>query len=141
MSRERRTTPRTTRRPGRRESDPPGAVVEIDAKTILELARRYFSSGGSMVKLAIAVGATILAIWGAFSFDDRLETTETALDVVEADVITIETELDNVADDLRDLQDGIGEAADDLEGINKLLRDLQGIREDLIRIVKQKNAR
>lgn len=137
----RRTSVRahTRKRPGRRKDD--GPDVEIIVPGLIEALRNYLTSGGSWIKLALAIGTIIVLLWSAFSFDDRLAAQDRELAHTVQVVADLRGDVAGLEEDVGRIQEGVGEAARDLDQINRLLRELQQIRQELIDSVNRPRRR
>lgn len=105
-------------------------------KQVLKAVQDYLANGGSWVKVLIGLGAIVVALWGFFGFDDRLDAAENRLASSAVKVEMIDEAVDQVETDVGNLQDGISRAVRQLEKVELLLTDLQEIRDELVEAIK-----
>lgn len=119
--------PNRTRRAGdppdpKRETRPPALNSILDALQ------------GSWSKIAILFLGVLIALWGAFRFDDRIDQNSAGLEKLQTRVTRLTGSVDN-------LESGVRSAARELGHINVLLGDLADIRDELVNAVKDARGR
>lgn len=106
----------------------------------MQSIKDYLKDGGSFVKLLTIA----IAVWAFFGFDGRIDTQDHRIDSQDVEIASNDSqiaelggEVTELKTDVGTLQDGVDQLTTELVKANRLLKDLQGIRKDLIQAIEQ----
>lgn len=125
----------TPRRKGRRRrEDDKGPDLEGVFAKIADL----FTDGKTWIKIAVAVGAIVVAMWGFFGFGDRLDRTDARISRVTQRVAENEERLEEL-ERIDDKLNRLNQEADDLD--DALFDIKRAIRSAIADAIRKERAR
>lgn len=107
---------------------------------LVQAAKDFLLKGGSWAKVITLV----LALWAFSGLDGRIDTQDHRIDAQDIEIANndeqiqqIGAEVTTLKTDVDTIQVGVDDLTSELVKANRLLKDLQGIRKDLIEAIEQ----